>query len=122
MNATILKRWFKQQFDIPVRVERSSRVYILPNKTENHRDPITYNHQFPWDLGQKCLKLRYPESSKLVQDWCGNIHPHQIVMTPPQWAIIMQMYNDEDNALLAQIDAESKGATIDDIRPADRFF
>lgn len=122
MKSTDLKRWFKQQFGIPVRVELNSRVYILPKKTENPRDPLEYEHQFPLELGQKCLALQYPGEPKMHTYWSGNIHSNQIVMNPNQWQLIMQMYADEDMAILASLDADAKGGDIDDIRAADRII
>lgn len=91
-DAVSLKRFFKKHFGIPVRVStgtgksRYIEARIAPVKTARHTDPLRYDHQYPAELGNQCLRIVYPNSPGLhEQNWGGNISAHMIVMRQPEW-------------------------------------
>lgn len=86
LTAPWLKRFFKAHFGIPVRVEGANRdsyvtIWIPCDRSVDHRQPIVYHHQFPAELGRRCMNIVYKGSDKLTQqDWGGNIGSHSIAM------------------------------------------
>ena len=86
ITAPWVKRFFRDHFDIPVRVRGADRdgwmmVWIMSDRSVDHRHGLVYHHEFPPELGNRCVKLTYPESEELCkQDWAGNVERHSISM------------------------------------------
>lgn len=84
LTAPWLKRFFKDYFNIPVRVKNASSdswvsVWISPDPKEVYK--LIYHHHFPEKLGNRCLRLTYPNNEKLcAQNWGGNISAHSIAL------------------------------------------
>ena len=84
LNAPWIKRFFKNKFEIPVRVKTGSSkskwlmVWIMSVRSQRN---LVYHHHFPAELGNRCMKLIYPDSKVLsMQAWGGNISAHSISM------------------------------------------
>ena len=96
LTAPWIKRFFKERYDIPVRVKRASAgpfvsVWIMSDRSVDHRHGLVYHHHFPRGLGNRCLKLVYPTSEKLcAQDWAGNIQEHSIAMSGSEFRQLFQ--------------------------------
>lgn len=86
IDAPWLKRFFKRKFGIPVRVENAGgkgwvRIWIMSDRTARHMDPLTYSHDFPPELGRRCMAIVYKSSDTVSkQTWGGNIGSHSIAM------------------------------------------
>lgn len=90
LTSPWIKRFFKERYGIPVRVNRATSsgfvsVWIMADRSVgfnlyDHR--LVYHHEFPPELGNRCLKLIYPTSEKLcAQNWAGNVQKHSIAMS-----------------------------------------
>ena len=129
IDATSLKRFFKQQYGIPVRVRRgqSKFPYInvwIPYNNGGHTG-LVYDYSFPPELGNLCLGVIYGvQSDTAKQSWGGNVQPHMIAMHTPEWQRVLAAVHNADKMIvaLATADAAEKGDDIDDIRPADRII
>lgn len=90
LDATWLKRFFKNTYGIPVRV-KSGGTYLgvwIQSKSSRKLD---YEHEFPDSLGNRCMRAIYPHSEKLsAQNWGGNVQPHSIAMHPQEWREVLQ--------------------------------
>lgn len=98
-DATSLKRFFKRQFDIPVRVSTGTgkTCWIcvrIPceHKPYKAQEPIVYRHRFPDELGDRCAEIVYPGRG---WRWCGNLAAHMISMTRAQWEQLLRQYADQ---------------------------
>ena len=87
ITAPWVKRFFKDHFGIPIRVRNAGNLSrfigfrIQPESHPNHRHGIVYKHHFPAELGNRCLRIVYPNSEQLCsQDWAGNVQEHSISM------------------------------------------
>ena len=86
ITAPWLKRFFKSKLGIPVRVENAGgsgwvRVWIMSDRTINHRDPLRYSHRFPGELCQRCMAIVYEGHNGLSQQTSGgNISSVSIAM------------------------------------------
>ena len=86
ITAPWLKRFFKQKFGIPVRVENAGsrsfvRIWIMSDPQIRHMDPLSYSYDFPPELGQRCMAIVYKSSETVSkQTWGGNVGPHSIAM------------------------------------------
>jgi len=99
-SSAEIKRFFKQKFGINVRCNTSAgkshwqRAFIVPNRTENFRDSLTYPASFPEGFRRLCLSVVYPDSPTLqAQSSAGNIMEHSIVMKSPQWEKVIDTLN-----------------------------
>ena len=95
LTAPWLKRFFKRKFDIPVRVRTLSgragyiEVWIASDRSRLHE--LKYDHDFPAELGNRCMRVVYPNSEQLrEQNWGGNIGSHSLSMIVPQWKKVLQ--------------------------------
>lgn len=92
-----LKRFISTTLKIPIgklRARASSpgfnEVYIVPERSENHREPLRYLYQFPPEFGNKCMRIVYAGSDKLeTQAWGGNIRSNMIAMRANEWRQLM---------------------------------
>lgn len=92
VDAKTLKRFFKERYNIPVRVRSSPgkakwiNVWIPSDHNAALKGQLVYSHRFPDELGNKCMGIVYPDSEQLrSQNWGGNIEPHSLAMFPAQW-------------------------------------
>ena len=87
LTAPWIKRFFKERYGIPVRVNRAGSnqfvsVWIMSDRSVDHRQSLVHHHEFPPELGNRCLNLVYPTSEKLcAQYWAGNVQKHSIAMS-----------------------------------------
>ena len=103
-SAVELKRFFKRFYGIPVRVNTSQTVnpnpYIqawikmaapLPGESRVH-GPVRYDHLFPPELGNCCMRIVYPASAELsLQTYGGNIQSNMITMRRSQWVELLEI-------------------------------
>lgn len=96
ISAKTLKRFFKDTFGIPVRVEtgKSKHPYInvwIPSKPGlRHTDPLVYDHAFTAEFGNLCLGVIYgAESETGKQAWAGNVRPNMIAMHAHEWQKVL---------------------------------
>lgn len=103
VDATSLKRFFKSEFGIPVRVRSSNgkagwiSVWIqsVPRqKGEPFDAPIRYLHRFSDELGRRCAEIVYPGNGWC---WCGNISSVDIAMTRSQWEQLLSQYQEQSD-------------------------
>lgn len=86
LTAPWLKRFFKRKLGIPVRVHNAGssgwvQVWIVSDRTVDHREVLHYKHHFPSELGNRCMQIVYAGSEKLTnQTWGGNIQQHSIAL------------------------------------------
>lgn len=86
LTAPWVKRFFKKHLGIPVQVKNAGSqkwvsVWINPSNQTKHWEPLVYNHQFPAELGNRCMRLVYRGSPNLCEQfWGGNITAHSIAM------------------------------------------
>jgi len=100
-DAVSLKRWFRTHMGIPVRVQTLSgknpwvRVWIQSRKRPvggslaDH--PLAYDHVFPMEFGEMCVRATYPNSPTL-HAWCGNINAHDISMHAPEFVSVLEKW------------------------------
>jgi hypothetical protein len=98
VDAPWVKRFFKRRLGIPVRVTNAGAmnfggrgwavVWIMSDRSQ--RD-LVYHHEFPAELGNRCLRLTYPNSEQLCsQNWAGNVRSHDIGMDGAGWRLVLQ--------------------------------
>lgn len=104
LSAPWLKRFFKRKFGIPVRVRTLSgragyiEVWIPSDRSNLHE--LKYDHAFPPELGNRCMRAVYPNSETLrEQNWGGNVSGHSISMVGHQWRVVLQQCIDEPVAV-----------------------
>ena len=98
ITAPWMKRFFKRKFGIPVRVRgcggRFMDVWIPSDRSNLHE--LRYNHDFPPELGNRCMRAVYPKSETLrEQNWGGNVSAHSIAISDHQWRQVLQQCIDE---------------------------
>lgn len=100
IDATTLKRFFKERFGIPVRVHSGKHYVearIAPNKTARFTEPLTYSFIFPVELGARVVRVVYPNHPELWQQpWCGNIGRYGIAIRREQWEAILASYESQE--------------------------
>ena len=94
ITAPWLKRFFKRKLGIPVRVQNAGswvQVWIMSDRTVDHREALRYKHHFPSELGNRCMQIVYAGSEKLCkQAWGGNIQQHSISLSGDQLRELLQ--------------------------------
>jgi hypothetical protein len=106
VTAVILKRFFREQFNIPVMARCAkpekggwADVYIphrrvMKNGREDHMAPLQHDHEFPEDLRRRCLGIVYgPESKTGQQAFGGNIQSFSLAMFQTQWDELLRSYD-----------------------------
>lgn len=94
LTAPWLKRFFKRKLGIPVRVQSAGssgwvQIWIISDRS-NQRN-LVYQHHFPPELGNRCMRIVYADSKKLLnQAWGGNIHQHSISLHGDQLRRLLQ--------------------------------
>lgn len=97
--STRLKRFFKAQFGIAVRVSTNATknpyidVRIPPDKNPNPRADLTYSKRFDAELGRRCMGVIYGTASKIgQQSWGGNVGSTSIAMKRDEWEKVLVQY------------------------------
>lgn len=98
IDASWMKRFFKRKFGIPVRVRGCGGqfvdVWIPSDRSQLH--VLKYDHHFPPELGNRCMRAVYPNSEKLrEQNWGGNVGAHSIAISDAQWRQVLQQCIDD---------------------------
>jgi len=97
MTAPWVKRFFKRKFGIPVRVNNCGKrfmdVWILSDHSNLHE--LRYDHDFPPELGNRCMRAVYNSETLREQNWGGNVTAHSIAMSDREWRQVMQQCIDE---------------------------
>lgn len=121
VTGIILKRFFREQFGIPVRAECKqperggwASVFIpykrvmKPNGREDHMAPLQYDHTFPEELRRRCLGIVYgPESKTGQQSYGGNIQGHSLAMSQREWDTLLAQYGFNGGATGATVEHEA---------------
>ena len=89
LTAPWIKRFFKEFFGTPVRVQSAnsgSFVCVWIPCNPGGWKFLTWDHHFPEELGNRCMRIVYADSEKLrEQNWGGNINAHSISMIGSQF-------------------------------------
>jgi hypothetical protein len=98
ITAPWMKRFFKVKFGIPVRVRgcggRFVDVWIPSDRSNLHE--LRYDHDFPPELGNRCMRAVYPNSETLrEQNWGGNVSAHSIAISDREWRQVLQQCIDD---------------------------
>jgi hypothetical protein len=94
LNAVNIKRFFKKQFGIPVRVSKVPvkhpffQVWI-ENAEKDHRKPLRYEHEFPVEMGQKLLDFIYGPGTPFP---AGNVQLHRLSFDEREWEHLLSHY------------------------------
>lgn len=86
LNAPWLKRFFQQKLGIPVRIKNAGgskwiHVWIPCDLLSHSSGELKFSHDFPPQLGQRCMAIVYKGHETLSkQSWGGNIQRHSIAM------------------------------------------
>lgn len=84
LTAPWLKRFFKEAFGIPVRVQNASgqkwvTIWIMSDRSISHLAPLKYDHEFPPELCSRCMAIVYKGHQTLSQQtYGGNISRYSI--------------------------------------------
>lgn len=98
ITATLLKRFFRTYYGIPVRVQSNKhyvQVWIPYDRARTDAGgmygPLVYNHTFPPELGNMCMRIVYKGHASLAaQNWGGNVSSNSIAMHRDQWVELIE--------------------------------
>lgn len=88
MKASLIKQFFKQKYNIPVRVENSKHfvgIRIVPEKEVSIYEPLKYKYEFPLEMRQKMLSIIYGPKDWTASGNAGNIRPHSLALSHAEW-------------------------------------
>lgn len=88
MKAADFKKFFKNNYNIPVRVRTSKHyinAWIEPDNWEEYNKSLKYNHEFPLELRRKLLVTIYGPVEWAGKGNAGNIRPHSLAFKLDEW-------------------------------------
>lgn len=97
MKASEIKKFFKDNFGIPVRVRTVAvkhpfaQVWI-ENQEPDHRKPLRYDHEFPAELGQRLLDIIYGGQTENIRFPAGNVERHRMSFSAEQFDKLKAFY------------------------------
>lgn len=106
LTAPWIKRFFKSEFSISVRVRASKRYLEVWLPAKRVGGVLKYEHKFTPELGNLCMRTVYPDSEKLsAQSWGGNVNGHSISMTPKQWRSVFGSIIEASDEVASEVSA-----------------
>jgi hypothetical protein len=89
LTAPWFKRFFKERFGIPVRVQSRGYIQVWIQCRQVTTRDIVYDHEFSPDLGSLCLDVIYGDDFD-NNSWAGNVQKTGIAMVENNWRSALQ--------------------------------